>query len=846
MFRTTLKSIFARKARILLTAIAVIAGTSFLSGTFIFTDTIQRTFDNLFAEVFKDVDSFVRSSNVIEGDFGQEERQRVPVDLAAKIAKVEGVKDAQPFVQGEAVVIKKDGTPLRPQGPPTFGGTLNTGTLSAWRVVDGRAPAGGKEVALDVETARKAGYGLNETVKIVAEAGSRQFTVVGIVKYGGVSSPGGATFALFDTATAADFVAKPGLVDAVLVAGDGSASDADLTKRIASELGSQFQAMTGAEITAETQSAVAKGIGFITIFLTIFSLIALGVGLFVIYNVFSVTAAQRQRENALLRAIGASRRQVTLGLLIEAFAVGLVGAVLGLATGVGLSKGLSLLLSAFGVDIPTKGLILTPRTVVVTLLAGLSATLLAAILPALRAGRVPPVAAMRETALETTGSGRGRLIAAATVGGIGVLGVVAVIAGANTQLLGLAVVAIFVAVILIGPLMARPMARFLGKPIASFRGVTGAVARENVGRNPKRTARTAAPVLIGVALVTGATVFAASIKEQIRDIVGKQFIGDYVVNTGTGGNSLLGFPPQLASELDAVPQVAVATSFGGGLVRLGPSATPRRVTSVQPQTLGALLDLKFTVGSLTDLTPDGVLLSTTKAKRDGLSVGSKLAFETVDGKKGELTVQGTYENDDLVGSVTVDQRFFSGTTRSSTVGVILLTAAKGVDDAEFRNAVQPLVKESGIGKLQSRSQFIDEASKQVNTLLGLIYGLLGLSVIIAIFGIILTLLLSVYERRRETGLMRAVGMTRRQTRATVTWESVITTLYGAVVGVVLGLVLGYIIVLSLKDQGFTTYSVPTLGVIAILVLAFLVGVAAAVVPSWKASRVNVIEAIATT
>jgi putative ABC transport system permease protein len=718
MFRTTLKSIFARKARILLTAIAVIAGTSFLSGTFIFTDTIQRTFDNLFTEVFKDVDSFVRSSNVIEGDFGVEQRQRVPVDLADKIAKVEGVKDAQPFVQGSAVVIKKDGEPLRPQGPPTFGGTINQGKLSAWKVIEGKVPNGSTEVALDVETAKKAGYKLNETVKISAEAGRRDFKLVGIVKYGGVSSPGGATFALFDTATASDFVAKKGLVDAVLVAGDGSVSDTVLTKRIESALGDQFETLTGAEITKKTQSDIGQAVGFITIFLTIFSAIALGVGLFVIYNVFSVTAAQRQRENALLRAIGASRRQVTLGLLIEAIAVGLVGAVIGLVAGIGLSKGLSALLSAFGADIPTKGLVFAPRTVLVTIATGLVATLLAAILPALRAGRVPPVAAMRDTALDTAGSTRGRLITAATIGGVGVLGVIAVIAGGDTKLLGLAVVAIFVGVIVIGPLMARPMARFLGKPIARFRGVTGSVARENVGRNPKRTARTAAPVLIGVALVTGATVFAASIKDQIRDVVGKQFKGDYVVTAGdSGGPSALGLSPELASQVNELPQVGVATGVGGGLLVFGDNTKGTAVVSVEPKTVGNLIDLKFSAGSLTDLTPTSAAVSASKAKREGLKLGSKLPYVDRDGKTGSLTVAGIYEKAELVNnvSVVVDQGLFAGTSGTSTVAQILLTKASGVSDSDFRKAVEPLVKGSGIGKLQSRAQFIDEATKQVST-----------------------------------------------------------------------------------------------------------------------------------
>ena len=845
MFAIAIKSIIARRARILLTAVAVIAGTSFLSGTFIFSDTINQTFNNLFTEVFKDVDSYVRSTNVIEADFGDDQRERVSLDLAEKIAQVDGVADAQSFIQGSATVIKADGKPLESTGPPAFGGTINSGKLSPWKIAQGRVPAGPNEVAFDKSTADKAGYKLNDTVKVASQAGSREFTLVGIVRYGGVNSPGGAQWALFDTATASDFVAKPGLADAVLVTGDGSVDDATLSARIAAKLGPDFEALTGAEITKETQSDIATATKFITIFLTVFSLIALAVGIFVIYNVFSVTAAQRQRENALLRAIGASRRQVTAAMLLEAFMVGVVGSLLGLLAGVGISKGLQSLFSAIGIDIPLKGLVLSTRTIVVTLIAGLLATMIAGILPALRSGRVLPIAAMRETALENRGPSRSRIVAAILLAAVGALEIAAVVSGARSALLGLAVVQIFVAVLLLGPLMAAPMARFLGKPIAKTRGLTGAMASQNVARNPKRTARTAAPVLIGVALVTGASVFAASIKTQINDVVGQQFVGDYVIQAGGGGPGALGMSPSLLVDL-RLPEVEVATGLGFTGLAVGPDKSTELVTTVDPATASKLLDVSFVQGSFADLTPDGVLVSKTTATKQDLALGSPLDIQTVEGTRLALTVQGIYEKDEILGKFTVDQSILSQTTGPGGIAFVFIQAAKGVSDSDFRAAVEPVVKSTGIGKLQSRSEFIKEASGQINQILGLIYGLLALSIIIAIFGIVLTLLLSVYERRRETGLLRAVGMTRSQVRQTVRWESVITSVYGAIVGVVLGLVVGYVIVLSLRSQGFKSFSVPVPTIISILIIAIVVGVLAAVVPARRATKTDILAAIATT
>ena len=522
VFRIALKGILGRKARLILTSLAVILGTSFLAGTSVFSDTLNRTFDNLFSDVFKNVDAYVRSTQVIEADFGLEERQRITSDLVAIVEKVPGVRDASPDIQAFARIIGKNGKPLGSdgQGPPTFGSIGEEFAGALWTTAEGRWPVSSSEVVIDEASAKAGKYTLGDSVKVVAQSGSRSFTLVGIASYGDVRSPGGATFALFDPVTAAEFLTKPGYIDAILVSGDGSVSDTKLSAAIQAALPAtaKTETLTGAEITAETQDQIGSALDFFGILLQTFSFIALGVGCFVIYNVLSISAAQRQRENALLRAIGASRKQITRAMLIEAIVVGLVGSVVGVVAGIGLSSGLSALLRALNIDIPSSGLVVSQSTVTSTIVIGLIVTVLSAILPARRAGKVPPLAAMRATALEIAEPGRKRLYVGLGSIALGLAIIVAVVVGASNTYLGLGILFVFIGTIVLGPIISRPVALFLGRPAAHFSGITGVMARQNSARNPKRTSRTASPVLIGVALVTAVTALAASIKGQINEV----------------------------------------------------------------------------------------------------------------------------------------------------------------------------------------------------------------------------------------------------------------------------------------------------------------------------------------
>ena len=845
MFRIALKGILGRKARLVLTSLAVILGTAFLSGTAVFSATLNRTFDNLFSDVFRNIDAYVRSTQVIEADFGAEERQRLPQELIAMIEEVPGVADVQGDIQAFARIIGKDGKPIGTEGagPPTFGSVGEEFKGALWTISDGKFPENSTEVALDEASAKAGKFVVGDKVKVVAQAGSREFTLVGIASYGDVRSPGGATFALFDLVTAQEFLAKPGFIDNILISGDGSVSDEALAKAISAVIPSSYrtETLTGAEITKETQDQIGSALSFFSILLSTFSYIALGVGSFVIYNVFSISAAQRQRENALLRAIGASKKQVTRAMLIESVVVGLFGSVIGLFAGIGLSKALSALLKAAGIDLPSGGLVVPSSAVINTIVVGMIVTITSAWLPARRAGRVPPLAAMRETAIEVVALTRRRTVFGLVLIALGAASIIAVTSGASNTWLGIGILFVFSGTITLGPVIARPVALLLGRPAETLRGVTGTMARQNSARNPKRTSRTASPVLIGVALVTAVAALAASIRTQIDGVFTEQFKGDYAINTNARGFG--GLSPSLADDINSLPEVERATGFGLLTVKIEDKG--QYLTTINPATVEGVFDIGLTSGKYSDLTPETIFVSQQYVENNDAALGDKIVVTLADAQVKSLTIAGIYEFDDLAGKYTVSRDLVKDSTVISFDLGVYIKVKPGVSDESARSALQAAVDKYGQGELLSKREYIDLQSGQINQLLGLIYGLLFLSVIIAVVGIIITLLLSVFERQREIGLLRAVGMTKSQVRTTVRWESVITSLLGAVVGIVLGVGLGWVIVYALRDQGLSSFSVPVSSTISILIMAFVIGVLAAVYPAWRATRVNLLSAITT-
>ena len=845
MFRIAMKNVLARKGRLLLTAMAVIASCTFLSGVFVFSDTIRASFDRLFANAYAQTDAFVRSPNIIEGDFGANTRGRLPDTVLDKIRAVPGVAEASGEVQGFARVSTSSGKQIGIDGPPKFGGAFSAEKTSPWKLDEGRIASGPDEVVIDKRSAKDGNIKVGDMVTVTAKA-AKPFKVVGIVTFAGSDTSGGATWALFDLKTAQEFViGEPGLLDAVSVKSDGSVSDAQLKGEIQKLFDTKdIEVLTGAEITAKTQSEIAKGIGFFTTFLTIFAAIALLVGSFVIYNVFRITSAQRQQDNALMRAIGAYRSQVVKAQFIEAGIVGIIGAILGFAGGVGLATLILKILGAVGQAPSDTSLAIQPASFVITFVVGVVVTLLCATLPAIRAGRVPPLAAMRAVSIDRSGLSRKRL----AVGGVfSVIAVVGIILGfkSDAKWLGVGVVGLFTSLIAFGPLVVGPLAKLLTKPLGKLRGVTGEIAGRNASRSPERTALTAAALGIGLALLVGVATLGSSIQSSIRTTVGNQFTGDFTISSPDAGN-FGGLPTKLADDLNTVPQVKDAVGVGAGLLQIVEKGKPsaKVVLAVDPAHAEGLYDVGFIAGGWSNLDASSIVVSKAKADRDHLTIGSLLDIVFVDKSTTTLTVAGIFSREDF-GNLIVDRTVFKG-HGDVYDRQIIVQSKPGVSPTEAKAAIRVVTDKYASSKLQTRSEFIDDQVAAVDGFLNFIYALLLMSVFIAVLGIVLTLLLAVYERRRELGLVRAIGMTRPQVRGSIRWEAILTALLGAIMGTGLGLTLGWIVVSALRDKGLNTFSVAPVSIAAFAFLAIVFAVIAAWIPARNAAKSDILQAIATT
>jgi putative ABC transport system permease protein len=802
VFRIALKNTLARKGRLLLTAMAIIAGCAFLSGVFVFSDTIRGTFDRLFANAYEKTDAFVRSSNVIEGDFGAESRDRLPDTLIGQIRLLPGVAEAQGDVMGFARLATADGTVIGQAGPPKYGGVFVESASSPWALAEGRIAANSTEVVVDRRSAKEGPIAVGDTVTITSKAGVRPFTVVGIATFAGADTSGGATWGLFDLPTAQEFVlGRPGQVDSIAVVGDGSLTRAELTDRIEEQFaGQDIEALTGDEITEENQSAVEQGLSFFTLFLTIFAAISLFVGSFIIYNVFSISAAQRQRENALLRAIGASRAQVTRVLFVEALVVGVVGGVLGFLGGVVLATVIIELLTAIGLGPSDSQLVVKPMSFVITLVVGVIVTMLCAIVPAVRSGRVPPLAAMRDVSVDRSALSRGRLITGFVFIAIAAIGI-ALGLTVRSIWLGPGIVGLFLSLVVLGPLLAAPVARILTRPLTAIRGVIGEIAGRNAATSPKRTALTASALAIGLALLIGVSTLGSSVKSSIRASVGEGFSGDFAIST-SDNNGFGGLPTTLVDELNELPQVDDAVGIGINLVSIIEDGEPagKTVLTVEPDRAANLFDLPFSAGSWADLDASTILMSTDKAERDGLAMGDTVVVQLQDRSNRDLRLAGLFDSEDF-GNLIVARDLFAGQDTDLFDVQVLVQSASGITPAEAEAAIRAVTDRYPTSKVQTRTEFIDDQTKQVDGFLNFIYALLGMSIFIAILGIVITLLLAVYERRRELGLVRAIGMTRPQVRGSIRWEAFITALFGAIIGTMIVIPIAAIVLRQMNKRG---------------------------------------------
>ena len=841
MFRVSLRNLLANKLRLLLTVMAVVVGVSFVSGTFVLSDTMVKAFDQLYTGLTSGTDVVVRSQSAYDADVTTTGGQLRPMDdaLVNTVRGVPGVESAEGGVFGYALIIDRHGDPMQPGGAPTIGTSIpkDPRLSGAGSVREGRAPAGPHDLVVDARTAAKAGFRIGDSVDVVLQDGRQTFTLVGIVGFGDNDSLLGATLAGFDLATAQQVLGKAGVVDEIDARAAAGVSTDQLRSRIATVLPDGVEAVTGQQVADDGTQSVKDALGIFTTVLLVFAGVALLVGSFVIWNTFNVLVAQRRREVALLRAVGATRRQVLGGVLLEAAAIGLVSGVLGLVSGVGLAIGIRSLLGLVGVDIPTTSPAIETRTLVVGMAVALGVTALAALLPAWSATRVAPMEALRDVVPVSRGSGRVRHALGWLTTGIGATLLLACsVAGNQRWWTVVATLVTFAGLVFIGPSLARGLARLADH---GRRGGGWRMAARNVGRSSRRAAATALALTIGLTVVVAVAVTASSLKDSVTEAVNGGNRSDLILEPAGAG---LGISPSVAAlmrERADVRDVVELREWGAQVGGKG-----QLVTALDAQGLDQVIDLGMETGSLADLAPGRILVSTTNADDLGVRTGDSLVVTFPETGPQTFVVAGTFSRGSLINArYVMSMPDFDANVTSRLDGAVLMTMAPGVDSVSAKATIEQALVDYPNVDVNTPADITRNARASVDQLLGIVTALLLLAVVVAILGIVNTLALSVVERTRELGLMRAVGATRRQVRAVVRRESVLMSLLGALTGVALGVGTGIALARALAEQGITTVSVPMLTVGVYFLIAVAVGVLAALGPARRASKVDVLRAV---
>lgn len=843
MLSLTIRNLLAHRRRLVGTALAVILGVAFLAASLVMGDTMRQSFRGLFGDLTAGSDVVVRNTTVVDAA-GQRERGPVPTDLLDELTAVDGVAAAAPDIEGSVQIVGSDGEPIGGEGPPVLAlNWIEDPDLNPMVMRDGRAPRADGEIALDQAAARRAGLEVGDTATIHTPAPA-EMRLVGLFTVGDLDTSSGTTFVAFDTDTAAGLLTRPGELDSIrLSAAEGIGAD-ELRDRIASTLDPGFEALTGSELADELQ-ADAEGdfLGVIDKALLMFSGIALVVAAFSIHNTFSIIVAQRSRESALLRAIGASRRQVLVSVAVEALAIGAVASAAGLAVGIGLAAGLKALLASAGLELVVSGVVVTVGALVTAFLIGVVMTMLSSLLPSLRASRIAPIEALRDLAVDDGTVSRLRGVSGVVLTGLGAAMVIgpSLTGTGSVSLAGIGALVTIGGVLVLGPVVARPVTSIIGAPLGAIGGTSGRLARRNAARDPRRTAGSAAALLVGVSIVTLMATVGASIKTSVGELVDRSFGGDLVIDPGWGG---VGLDPALAADVAELDEVESSVGISSAVLAIDGRDSFHLVTD--PAGLAAIVELDDEDGSVADVTPDQIAISRRYATDHDLSRGDTVTAGFSDGAETRLTVAAVYGSRDLMGDVIVHEAgWIPHAGAIPTQEMVLVELRDGVDRERGQAAVQTVSDDHGGPTVQNRAEYVDAMASQIDQLLILVYGMLGLAVLIALMGIANTLLLSIHERTRELGLLRAVGQSRAQMRATVRGESVITAVFGTVGGIGLGTFLGWALVrVVAADEGIGTVTVPTSTLSAVTVIAVLAGVVAAIRPARRAARLDVLTAIA--
>jgi putative ABC transport system permease protein len=831
----TIKQLAANKLRLLATAFAVIVGVAFLAGTLILTDTIRGTLNSALAEADAGTAAYVRGSSPLKLGYGQS-GPPLNASLLDTIRSVDGVDQVSVEVSGYAQILDKAGKAV---------GTVNTGVLgrnwvtvpelNPFKINAGRAPAGPNEIAIDKHSADLADLHVGDRTTVLSTGEPRPATLVGIAKFGDLDTPGALSVVLFDDVTAQAVLNKPGQVDAFAVTAKDGVSPDELVARLAPVVGDTNEVISGAKLTKEQQDQVGKDISQFGTFLTIFALIALFVGAFIINNTFSIIVSQRTKDMALLRAVGASSRQVRFAVLAEAAVTGLVASAMGVVAGIGVAKGIQTLLRAVGVDLPLHTTIITRTTVTTSIVAGFVITLFSAAMPARRASKVPPIAALRDIAQDRSAVSAYRIGLGVAAAALAITTLLVGLNAANAKIVGAGAVSLFLAVSVLGPVLARPVAALVGSPIAKMRGTAGAIARENAMRNPKRTAGTASSLMIGVALVSFLAIFAASVKSSGSAAFRGDFRGNAIVDSGAV-NGAGGFSPELASNLTTLPGVHTVTEQRDSVVEI--DGNPDVLRAYDAATLSSLFDLGRIEGRLGDLGADGIAVEAVTGS-DKVELGD---IRTITFPTGTVTftVRATYDHGaSFLGTQFVDLRAFEANLPAAIDSRIYV-------DADSTALVGRAATAYPTAKVLTTDTFISDQNARLDPILTLVYALLGVAVVIALLGIANTLALSIHERKRELGLLRAVGMSRAQVRSSVRWESAIIALFGALLGLTVGTFLGWAMVNALATRGVGQLAIPVGTLVTVTAIAAVAGVAAAVLPARRAAGIDILKAVAST
>lgn len=860
MWKVTLKGLLANKFRYLLTSVSVVLGVAFVAGTFVLTDTLGKVFDDLFADTTRGVDALVRGREAFEtGDITSasqdDNREPVPEELLDELSRVDGVAAAEGTAIGTAIVIGADGEPVQNGQAPSLGvpwgpdETLN----QSLRLREGRRPDGPDEVAVDEKTAAEGDLSVGDEVQLVfAQTPPRRMELVGTFSFGETGNLAGATLAAFDLDTTQAVLGREGTWDALQFAAERGVSQEELVSNLRArldQLGSSgsYEAITGEEYSQEQSDQIKEGLSFFNTFLLVFAFVALFVGAFIIYNTFSITIAQRMRELALLRALGASGSQVLRAVAFEALVVGVFSSLVGLGAGVLLAIGLQGLLAALGIELPSTTPVVGPRTVVWALATGTVVTVVSAISPARRAASVPPIAALKDAALAVRQGNRRYWIGGVlTVLGVALLfvGLFADVSGDDlpggaATVVGIAAFLVFVGVAMLSPLVARPVAHVLGWPAARVRGVAGQLAQGNAMRNPRRTASTAAALMIGLALVSFIAILGSSAKLSFTRTIDRTLRADFVLS----GRQFSPMSTETAGAVrEALPDASVVE------LRFGTAQVDGSTTDVlgAPDDVEDVIDIGLRPGAdLSGYARSGVLVYESKAEDLGVGVGDTVVMNFARTGPQDVVVRGLWTEKDglpFQGDYLLSLAQFEDSFTDQANAYIGIRLAEGTSTAEAREALDAVVEEFPNVQVQDRTEFKQDQLSQLDQFLNLMYAMLVLAVIIALFGIVNTLALSVIERTRELGLLRAVGMTRRQMKQMIRSESVIIAVFGALLGLVLGVFFGIAIVRAIGSDN-VTFSLPVVQLVVFVVLAGLAGLFAGVWPARRAARLDVLEAI---